>query len=54
MIVVLDTFVKALLMTKQMQIIDWKKFAIIALKLIEEAFVVYVSSLNVNISIHLT
>lgn len=51
--VILDTLAKPLPMIKRVQIINQKKFAAAALKLIEKAFVVHVCSLDTIKSIYL-
>lgn len=50
---VLDTLTEAIVITKLIQIIDWKEFAATALKSTKKAFVVYMSSSNTTKSIYL-
>lgn len=45
------TLEKALLSTKKIQIINWKKFAVAALPPKKEAFVMYIAYLRAKISI---
>lgn len=47
------TSTKTLLTTKQLQIINWKKFVAVALDSTEEVFVVYMTYLGTEISMYL-
>ena len=43
---------KALLTTKKIKIIDWKKFAKVTLNLNKEAFVLYIATITLGMTIH--